>query len=137
MNKQVTIFIWNKFLDFYIQPGQISEKIFFQMIILAVLSENTVQRPQMLLWILLYIYIFLIASFRFFVHWIDLDSKKPLQLAHSGYQDNKNFETKVWDGSLVFNISHFCWNKIYTANFPISDVSQTPVNGPTGFNLLS
>ena len=37
----------------------------------------------------------------------DLGSKNPLQLAHSGYQDAKIFGTKVWGGSLDFNIT--CW----------------------------
>ena len=41
----------------------------------------------------------------FFVQWIDLGSKNPLQLAHSGYQDTKIFGTKVWGGSLDFNIA--------------------------------
>ena len=35
----------------------------------------------------------------------DLGSKTPLQLAHSGYQDTKIFGTKVWGGSLDFNIT--------------------------------
>ena len=34
----------------------------------------------------------------------DLGSKNPLQLAHSGYQDTKIFGTKVWGGSLDFNL---------------------------------
>ena len=34
------------FWVFYIQPGQILVKIFFQMIFLAGLSENTVQCPK-------------------------------------------------------------------------------------------
>ena len=34
----------------------------------------------------------------------DLGSKNPLQLAHSGYQDTKICGTKVWGGSLDFNI---------------------------------
>ena len=40
----------------------------------------------------------------FFFQWIDLGSKKPLQLAHSGYQDTKIFGTEVWGGSLDFNL---------------------------------
>ena len=43
------------------------------------------------------------ASFEFFVQLIDLGSKNPLQLVHSGYQDTKSFGTKVWGGSLDFN----------------------------------
>ena len=35
------------FLAFYIQPGQILVKRFFEMICLVVLSENTVQCPKM------------------------------------------------------------------------------------------
>ena len=35
----------------------------------------------------------------------DLGSKNPLQLAHFEYQDAKIFGTKVWDGSLDFNLS--------------------------------
>ena len=44
--------------------------------------------------------------FLFFLllQWIDLGSKNPLQLAHSGYQDAKIFGTKVWGGSLDFNL---------------------------------
>ena len=34
----------------------------------------------------------------------DLGSKKPLQLAHFGYEDAKILGTKVWGGSLDFNI---------------------------------
>ena len=91
------------FFVFNIQPGQISVKRFFQMNILAVLSENTVQCHKTLFLCLLYIYTFPIASFKFFVQWIDLGSKNPLQLTHSGYQDTKIFGTKVWGGSLDFN----------------------------------
>ena len=75
------------------------------MIILAVLSENTVQCPKTLLLCLLYIYTFPIASFCVFVQWIDLGSENPLQLAHSGYKDTKIFGTKVWGGSFDFNIN--------------------------------
>ena len=75
--------------------------------ILAVLSENTVQYPKTLFWCLLYIYTFPIASFRFFVQWIDLGSKNPLQLTHSGYQDTKIFGTKVFGGSMDFNVQPF------------------------------
>ena len=73
------------------------------MINLAVLSENTVQWPNTFL-CLLYIYTFIIASFKFFVRWFDLGSKNSLQLAHSGYQENKILGTKVWGGSLDFNL---------------------------------
>ena len=75
------------------------------MIILAFLSENTVQCPQTLFLCLLYIYTFLIASFWSLVQWIDLGSKNPLQLDHSGYQDTKIFGTQVWGGSLDSNLS--------------------------------
>ena len=75
------------------------------MIILEVLSENIVQRSKTLFLWLLYIYTFQIATFWFFVQWIDLGSKNPLQLVRSGYQDTKNFGTKVWGGSLDFNLS--------------------------------
>ena len=75
------------------------------MIILAVLSEITVQCPKTLFLCLLYIYTFPIASFRFFVQWIDLGSKNPLQLAYSGYQDAKIFGTKVLGGSLDINLA--------------------------------
>ena len=34
----------------------------------------------------------------------DLGSKKPLQLAHFVYEDAKICGTKVWGGSLDFNI---------------------------------
>ena len=34
----------------------------------------------------------------------DLGSKNPLQLAHSEYQDTKDFGTKVWGGSLNTDI---------------------------------
>ena len=37
-----------------------------------------------------------------------LGSKKPLQLAHFGYEDAKILGTKVWGGSLDFNV---CWKK--------------------------
>ena len=100
MNKQVTIFIWKLLFVFYIQPGQISVKRFFQMIIWAVLNETTVQRPKTLFVCLLDINTFLIASFWFFVQWTDLGSNNPLQLAHSRYHD-----TKIWGGSLDFNVS--------------------------------
>ena len=46
-------------------------------------------------------------SFLFVVQWIDLGSKKPLQLAHSEYQDNKIVWTKLWGGSLDFNVPSF------------------------------
>ena len=55
----------NYFFDFYIRPGQISEKKSYQMIILAVLSENTVQCPKSLFSCLLYIYTF--SNFQFLV----------------------------------------------------------------------
>ena len=42
--------------------------------------------------------------FLFFVQWIDLGSKTPLQAAHSGFQDIKFFGTIVWGGSLDFNL---------------------------------
>ena len=35
----------------------------------------------------------------------DLGSKKPLQLAHFGYEDAKILGTKVWGGSLDFNLN--------------------------------
>ena len=58
MNEQAAIFIWKKnFFAFYIQPGQILENIFFQMIFLAVLNENTVQCPKM------YFYVFIDLHF--------------------------------------------------------------------------
>ena len=76
------------------------------MIILSVLSDNTVQCPKTVFVCLLYIYTFPIASFCFFVQWIDLGSKNPLQFTHSGYQDTKVFGTKVWRGSLDFNLGH-------------------------------
>ena len=79
------------------------------MVISAVLSENTVQCPKTLFLCLLYIYTFPIASFWFFVQWIDLGSKNPLQLAHSSYQDTNIFGTKVWDGSLDFNLALTVW----------------------------
>ena len=52
---------------------------------------------------------FPIATFKFFVQWIDLGSKNPLHLAHSGYQNTKIFGTKVWGGFTpkVF----FCYSK--------------------------
>ena len=58
----------------------------------------------------IYIYTFPITSVQFFVQWIDLGSKKTLQLAHSRYQDTKIFGTKVWGGSLDLNITtrQFC-----------------------------
>ena len=34
----------------------------------------------------------------------NLVSKKPLQLAHFGYEDAKILGTKVWGGSLDFNL---------------------------------
>ena len=95
------------------------------MIILDVLSENTVQCPKTLFLCLLYIYTFPIASFRFFVQWVDLGSKNPLQLANSGYQDNKSFGTKVEGGSLDFNVTfsyrycsdRFCINFRFCQSF--------------------
>ena len=33
-----------------------------------------------------------------------MGSKNPLQLAHSGYHDTKILGTKVWGGSLDFNL---------------------------------
>ena len=74
------------------------------MIIIAVLSENTVQCPKTLVLCLSYIYAFSIAYFSFFVKWIDLGSKNPLRLALYQYQDTKTFGTKVRGGSLDFNI---------------------------------
>ena len=71
----------NYFFVFYIQPGQISVKRFVKWLFLAVLSENTVQCLQTLFLCRLYIYTFPIASFWFFVQWIDLGSKNPLQRA--------------------------------------------------------
>ena len=71
------------------------------MIILAVLSENIVQCPKTLFLCLLYIYTFPIASFKFFVQWIDLGLKNPLQWATNA---TKIFGTKVWGDSLDFNI---------------------------------
>ena len=71
------------------------------MIILAVLSENVVQCPKTLFLCLLYIYTFPIASFYFFVQWIDLGIKNPLQWATIA---TKIFGTKVWGDSLDFNI---------------------------------
>ena len=92
-------------------------KIFFHMIILAVLIKNTVQCPKTLLLCLLYIYTFPFASFCVFVQWIDLGSKNPLQLAHSGHKDTKIFGTKVWGASLDFNINTY--SKILLS-FPFS-----------------
>ena len=66
----------NYFFVFYIQSGQISLKSFIQMIILAFLSENTVQCPKTLLLCLLFIYTFAIVSLWFFVQLIDLGSKR-------------------------------------------------------------
>ena len=63
-----------------------SEKI-FQMIILAVLSEQTGQCPKTQFLCLLYVYTFPIASF-LFVQWTDLGFKNPLQLAHSIFGHN-------------------------------------------------
>ena len=91
--------------------------------ILAVLSKNTAQCPKTLFICLLYIYTFPIASFWFCVQWIDLGSKKTLKLTHSGYQDNRIFGTKVWGGSLHFNLNSIkahdsgsCFIKPYILN---------------------
>ena len=54
---------------------------------------------------LLYFYTFPIADLQLFVKLTDLGSKNPLQLAHSGYQEAKIFGTKVWSGSLDFNLN--------------------------------
>ena len=81
------------------------------MIFVAVLSDNTVQCPKTYFLCLLYIYTFPIASFLLFLQLTDLGSKNPLQLAHSGYQDTKIFGTKVWGGSLDFNLSIFLFNR--------------------------
>ena len=90
----------NNFFVFNIQPGQISEKRYFQINILSVLSENTVQCPKTFFYVC-----YISTLFQFFVQWIDLGSKKALQLTHSGYKDTKNFGTKVWGGSLDFNVT--------------------------------
>ena len=55
----------------------------------------------------------------------DLGSKNPLQLAHSGYQDAKILGTKVWGGSLDFDISFFeafkncMWFEINTKGYTL------------------
>ena len=43
-----------------------------------------------------------------------LDSKKPLHLAHFGYEDANIFGTKVWGGSLDFNIFKLWFTVIAT-----------------------
>ena len=110
MNEQVTMFIKKKLIClFFIQLGEILVNRFFKMIFLAVWSENILQCPKTQFLGLLYIYTFPIASFTLFVQLTDLGSKKPLQLAHSGYQDTKIFGTRVWGGSLNL-LDGFCYN---------------------------
>ena len=53
--------------------------------ILGALSENSVQCPNTVFKCLIYIYTFPIASFWFFVQWIDISSKK--NLAKSQFPD--------------------------------------------------
>ena len=72
---------------------------------------------------MLYIYTFPIASCCFFVQWVDLGFKNPLQLAHSGYQDTKIFGTKVWGGSFDFNV----YGLIVNEN---NEVNWNPRNHP-------
>ena len=82
------------------------------MIILAVLSENTVQCRKTLFSCLFYIFTCQIASFWVFVQWTDLGSKNLLQLAHSGYQGYLDFWDKSLRWFLVFQFivmaSPFC-----------------------------
>ena len=82
------------FFAFYIQPGQISVNRFFQMIILAVLSENTVHCPKTQFLCLLYIYTFPIASFTFFVQWTDLGFKNPLPIPDLVEKTEKSTKSK-------------------------------------------
>ena len=53
------------FFTFTSNLAKFQKKIFFQMIMLAVLSENTVQRPKTLFLYLLYIYTFQLQVFDF------------------------------------------------------------------------
>ena len=51
-----------------------------------------------------------IFQLQFFVQWIDLGSKNPLLVAHSGYQDTTISGTKVCGGSMDFNLGR-PWHK--------------------------
>ena len=99
-------------LAFYIQPGQISVKRFFQMIIFAILSENTVQCPKTYFLCLIYIYTFPIARFYSETR---LDSLAWYYgLLHSGsltlavwvFFNNQLFTS--WRYSSVFRKPQFC-----------------------------
>ena len=105
MNKHVTIFIWKQFFFvFFIQPGQISVNRFYQIIILAILSEILCSVQKLYFYIGYISTLFQLQLFDFCsIDWFRLQN--PLQLAHSGYQDTKIFWTKVWAGSLDFDLS--------------------------------
>ena len=96
----------NHFFSFTSNLTKFQWIFFLQLIILGFFSMEILYCvPKRYFFCLLYIYTFLITSFRFFVQWIDLGPKNPLQLAYSGYQETKIFWTKHWGGSLDFNLN--------------------------------
>ena len=110
-------FFENDFFAFYIQPGQILVNRFFQMFILAVLRENTVQCPKTEFLCLVYIYTFQIASFfKFFFQLTYLGSKNPLQLAHSGVGLIKSKIHEIQEHDLC-KLNQTCKTIYYTAFF--------------------
>ena len=75
--------------------------------------------------------LFLLQVFLLFVQLTDLGSKKPLQLAHFGYEDAKILGTKVWGGSLDFNLHCFSAvfgqhkASVFCCHIVLPSVSQT------------
>ena len=108
----------NNLFVFYIKPGQISVKRFFQKIILAVLSENTVQCPKTFFFILFVIYLhFSNCKFLIFCSMDWFRFQKPIAIGPfriPRYQDfgDKSlvwflgFQSNRFQGILSFNV--FC-----------------------------
>ena len=89
-------FFENTFFDFYIQPGQISEKIFFQVIIFTVLSENTVHCPKTLFLCIFISTLFQLQVFDFFSSMDWFRFQKPLAIGTFWIPRYQDF----WDKSL-------------------------------------
>ena len=79
-------------------------------------------------------FVFMSVLYLHFYNCMFLSSKKTLQLAHSRYQDTKIFVTKVWGGSLGFNISkshflllnhfNFATNQVILMSFGVRNVKK-------------
>ena len=109
MKEQVTIFIWKKLVGLlYPTWTNFSEKIFSNDFLSCFEKKYCAVSQNVIFMSFIYLHFLNCIFFlKLFVQLTELVYKKPLQLDHFGYKEAKIFWTKVWGGSLDFNISYF------------------------------